>query len=496
MAQASQHSRIQAWIYTGIVCSCAALPLWSQPLWSQEGDIPDTTAEDYVPLPAAIASEEDLPSPFVDPETAESDLEAGAPTPEAPPQPRGAGILKQSVIQREQAFMDALANADETLKLGRDSFERGLMPLEDYADQAQTVLETRLSVASLQNDRAARMSALVNHADLMRSAARQLREFDQPAAAGWAADTAYAELLSANADLRVAAARGDRNSYNSAVARSQQLAETHYDLRVEDFDQGLASLPNLARAASYLSTDVGLPSDNRAGQSPEPSKFADYLTKLAEVVEQTKSLGDLESGVGREDRRHQAEFELAKAEGQAALQRKDKAGAAAAFDRAIDASKAWYDSQVKFHETGTASLRDVTLAWWSRAELTDLTERAGLKPDTATLAETDDELKGLKKLVVAQEDRQGRIAADVAYVKSLENLQGLWARQRAVIAMNDNQSGPGKKTEPSRPRVLELNKNATPEPTPGEVTGGTPTTKQTTPETTIEIIRPKRKPKK
>lgn len=490
MAQLAQHSRIQAWIYSGILCSCAALPLWSQ-----EVDLPDTTAEDYVQLPPAIASEEDVPAPFVDEETAAADVEAGTPTPESAPQPRGEGVLKQSVIQRERALMDALTNAEETLKLGRDSFERGLLPLEDYADQTQAVLETRLSVANLQNDRAARMSALVNHADLMRSAARQLREFDQPAAAGWAADTAYAELLSANADLRVAAARGDRNSYNSAVARSQQLAETHYDLRLTDFEQGLTSLPNLARAASYLTTDVGLPADNRAGQPSEPTKFSEYLSKLEEVVEQTKTLGELESGVGREDRRHQAEFELAKAEGQAALQRKDKAGAMAAFDRALDASQAWYDSQVKFHETGTASLRDVTLAWWSRAELSDLTERAGLKPDTATLAETDADLKGLKKLVVAQEDRQGRIAADVAYVKSLENLQGLWARQRAVVAMNVSQPGSVKKAEKPRTRILELNPAAAPEPTPGEVSGSTPTTKAKTPETTIEIIRPKRKPK-
>lgn len=477
---------VRTWLYSGLVCTCALLPVWSQ-----EVDLPDPTIDEFTPVPPAISSEEDAPEPFSDPEIAESQLGPNLPDSLTEQQ---AGFLKQSVVERQKSFMSTLRQADETLKFGRDSFERGLMPLEDYADLTQAALETRLTIAGLQNDRGARVNALVTHSELMRSAARQHREFNQPASTGWEADTAYAELLSANADLRLAAARGDRDAYTTAVNRSEELATQHYDLRLADFDQGLASLPSLARAASYLTTDIGVPADNRQGQPSEPTKFSEYIAKLEDIVEQTKTFSELEAGIGREDRLHQAEFELAKASGQLAIQQKDRRAATEAFDRAIDASKEWYDSQVKFYETGTATLRDVTQAWWSRAELTDLSQRAGLRPDAETLADTDAELAGLKKLVADKEDRQGRIAADVAYVQSLENLQGLWARQRAVIAMAAKQPVVAKPTG-RRSRIIEINGDAAAKPAPEGVIGSTPVTTEKSAQSTIEIVRPQRKKK-
>lgn len=481
-------SLVRAWLYSGIVYSFAILPAWSQ-----DGDIPDPTSDDFTPLPAAIGSEDEAPAAFADPEINESALDAGLSVSISPQQ---SGVPKESATQRQRLFFDAMNDSEATLKVGRDSFERGLMPLEDYSDLTQAALEIRLSVAGLQNDRGARVAALVNHADLMRSAARQLREFNQPASTGWEADTAYAELLSANADLRVAAARGDRDSYKAAVSRSQTLAEAHYDLREADFDQGLASLPSLARAASYLTTDVGVAADNRAGQPAEPTKFSEYIAKLEDVVEQTKTFSELEAGVGREDRLHQAQFELAKASGQLALQKKDKRTAAESFDQAIDASKAWFDSQLKFFETGTSSLRDVTQAWWSRAELSDLTQRAGLRADAATLAETQSELVGLQKLVASTEDRQGRIAADVAYVKSLETLQGLWTRQRTETALASKQSVVAKPAVGRRSRVIEINQDLNTTSVPERVSGSTPVVTEKSPQSTIEIVRPQRKSKK
>lgn len=470
--------------------------------------VPEPTVDDFAPLPKAFfpddvdtermpapfESDEEVPEAFSDLEANATELDAGAPAAELTPQQ--SSMVKQSAVERQRVFMGAAGSAEDMLKTGRDSFERGLMPLEDYADLAQSALEIRLSISGLQNDRGARVAALIAHSDLMRSAAKQLRELNQPSSTGWAADTAYAQLLSANADLRLAAARGDRDSYTAAVARSQKLAETQYDLRSEDFDQGLASLPSFARAASYLTTDVGLPAGNRAGQDTETTKFSQYLAKLEDVVEHTQKFAELESGVGREDRLHQAEFELARATGQLALKQRDKKAAIDAFDKAIDASEKWYESQLKFYETGTASLRDVTQAWWSRVELTDLSERAGLKPDKATLATTDAQLAGLKRLVAAQEDRQGRIAADVAYVKSLENLQGLWARQRAVT-LTAAKSMPVQKPAARSSRVLELGTESQPKPAAQGVPGTTPVVIEKTNQTTIEVVRPQRnKPKK
>lgn len=480
---------------SGIVLTCAALPVWSQ-----DPDPFDSGLDDFTPLPAAIGPDDLVPAPFSDPEENAAILEAGSSLSNLTP--RQGSLLKQTAVERQRSFFDAANGAGESLKLARDAFERGLMPLSDFADQTQAALEIRLSIAGLQQDRKAQVSALAAHADLMRNAAKQLQAFNQPAAVGWEADAAYSQLLVANADIRLAVARGDRAAFAAAVERSRVLAETHYDLRLADFDQGLASLPSLARAASYLSTNVGLPAGNRPNPTAEPSKLAEYLARLDDVVAQTTELSELGAGVGREDRIHQANFELAKAAAQTALQQKDLSSAIESFKMAAESSQAWFRSQTEFYETGTASLREVTDAWWSRVELSDLAQRAGLKPDAAMARETDADLGDLKQLIAATEDRQGRIAADVAHVKSLESLQGLWAREHAVAALSRSNTEGAIKTSPKSPRVLEVNPNADVAPAPGtaapaskEVEGTTPVIIDKTPETTIEIVRPKRAPK-
>lgn len=493
MRQFSRRPGIRSWLYSGIVLSCAL-----SSAWAQDPDPFNSGLDDFSPLPPAIVSDEDRPAPFSNPEENAANLEAGSGLSNLTPQ-QGT-FLKQSGAERQRSFFDAADTADESVKLGRDSFERGLMPLSDYADQTQAALEVRLSIAGLQQDRKAQITALSDHADLMRSAAKQLKDFKQPASTGWEADAAYSLLLVANADIRLAAARGDRAAYTAAVERSRELAATHYDLRVADFDQGLASLPSLARAASYLPTDTGLPSGSRTNPSTEPSKFSEYLAKLEDVVEQTSQFSELGAGVGREDRVHQAEFELAKSAGQAALKQKDLSAAAESFGKAAEASQAWFRSQTEFFESGTASLRDVTDAWWSRVELTDLSQRAGLKVDATTTTETEANLGELKKLIAAQEDRQGRIAADVAHVKSLESLQGLWAREQAVAALARTKTVGVIKPARKSARVLELSPNTPPAPegaAPASKTveGSTPVTIGKTPQTTIEIVRPKRAPK-
>ncbi len=500
MTRFSRRPGIRTWLCSGIVLSCAVLPVWSQ---------------DQAP-PAPIPLEPSVTEPNT---STNAPLVEGASIPGEGPSRRGqpgrqSSFLEQTSVERQRSFMDATRNAEESEELARDAFEKGLMPLQDYADQARTTLEIRLSVASLQRDRAAQLVALTAHADAMRSAAKLLEEFEQPAATGWASDVAYAALLTANAELRLAAARGDRDSYTTASARSQELAEAHYTLRETDFNDGLASLPSLSRAASFLTTAIGLPSGDRANPAtadaaPSESKFADYLETLKSVVEQTTEFAELGAGVGREDRIHQAKLELAKAEGQLALQQKDLQAAAESFDKALEASQDMFRSQVEFHETGTASLREVADAWWSRVELVDLASRAGLKTDSATAQATETDLEQLNKLVDGTEDREGRIEADVAYVKSLESLQGLWAREQAVATLAARKATTPIKTPTNRPRVLELGNKPEAAPAPegtkrgavddtksGTVEGATGVTIEKTNQTTIEVVRPKRAPKK
>jgi hypothetical protein len=443
---------------------------------------PDNARESASPAPKAPAAEVITP---------------GATTPRSGPilTPRQTAMLKQSTAEQMKVFRDGLDTANASDELCKDSFDRGLMPLPDFAEQASANLEVRLVIADLQGDRAARVKALSDHVDLMQTAAKQLHDFNQPAAKGWAADMEYASLLASNAQLRLAAARGDKATYQAAEEQSATLADSQFTKRLADFETGQASLSLLSSSASYLTTTSGLPADNRE-KGAEATKFEEYLSTLDDVVAQTQKFGDLGAGVGREDRLFQAQFELSKATGQAALQKKHPEDAAVAFDKAADSAKDWFDSELKFYQTGTASLRDITQAWWGRAELTDRSERAGLVANNETLDLLQTDYDQVQKIVGNTDDQQGRIAADIAYVNTLGRLDNLWARQRAVQtlaaakkgATSTGQKGPGGS------KIIEINPKTGVTSDPKTIPGTSPTDTQKSKNSTIEIVTPRRKP--
>ncbi|MDB5387842.1 MAG: hypothetical protein JWM11_3488 [Planctomycetaceae bacterium] len=409
---------------------------------------------------------------------------------------RQTAMLQQSNAERIKDFRSALDTAATSDELCKEMFDRGLMPLSDFAEQASANLEIRLAIADLQNDRTSRVRALSDHLDLMKTAAKQLQEFNQPAAKGWAADTDYIALLASNAEMRLAVTRGDKVGYEEAVEQSSKLAEDQFAKRLADFQTGQASLSLLSTAASYLTTATGVPAERRE-KDGEPTKYEEYLSTLDDVVTQTEKFGELGAGIGREDRLFQAQFELSKATGQAAVQKQNFAEAATAFDQAADSAKDWFESEMKFYQTGTATLRDITQAWWGAAELTDRSERAGLIANSSTQESQAADLDRLQKLVAGTEDQQGRIAADIAYVNSLEKLDNLWARQRAVDALaalkktattKQTRTGGGSK-------IIEINAQSNIAPDSKTIPGTIPTETQPQKNSSVEIVRPKRSPK-
>jgi len=412
---------------------------------------------------------------------------------------RQTAMLKQSPREQQQIYREAADQAIESIRTCKESFDRGLMPLSDFADQASAAVEVQLAIADLRGDRSERVKALSDHFELMKTAARQLEAFDQPASAGWAADAAYVSLLAANAELRLAAVRGDQEAYNRAAEQGTKLAEQHYSLRLTDFQNGHAPLSLLAKAANYLTTMSGLPGGSRDPVG-EVTKYEEYLGVLDDVVSQTQKFAQQGAGIGREDRLYQAQFELARAEGQAALQKRNLELAAQEFNLAENSSEDWLASQLKFHQTGTASLRDVTQAWWSRAELSDISQRSGIMVDDASQRDLETDFNRLQEIVSNTTDRQGRIAADIAYVKSLGSLESLWARQRAVQAMATfNQATPAKSPlEPNRgSRVIEIkpqSQSPQPKSTAKTIPGTTPTQSKKSKNSPIEIVKPKRIP--
>lgn len=452
----------------------------SRPADRQASQVPTSPA----PSSTAIVS---------DPSTAQRQLLATLATRISPRQMQ---MLKQPKAEMLQVYRDAQDTAAESTRACQQAFSRGLMPVSDFADQIAASLEIRLAVADLQGDRAAKVAALSEYFELWKAAAKQLQDFNQPASEGWVADTEYATLLASNMELRLASARGDRATYQQAAERSTKLAESQFRARLADFQTGHASLSLLARSAGFLMTTAGLPAGNRDKVAVE-SNYADYIRTLEGVVEQTQKLAESNAGVGREDRLFQAHFELAKVAGQAALQQQNSDLATSKFDRATDAAKDWYDSELKFYQTGTASLRDITQAWWGRAELMDVSARSGLVADGQTLDLQEADFLKLQSLATKTEDRQGRIEADIVYVNTLQKLDRLWERQRAVqvwIALQKETSA--KTPQQAAPRKpVEIKPDPGAEATTSAIPGASAGTRQSPKNSRIEIVTPQRNPR-
>jgi hypothetical protein len=126
--------------------------------------------------------------------------------------------------------------ADRLIEEGRDSFDRGLMRLSDYSEHLSIALQLKTTLADMRQDDRAKIAALSERASLLETAAAQLREFNEPASQGWAAETAQAQLLAAEARGELAQARQDRIDLAQAERRRSELAIEHFEHRRTDLD--------------------------------------------------------------------------------------------------------------------------------------------------------------------------------------------------------------------------------------------------------------------
>lgn len=392
--------------------------------------------------------------------------------------------------KRETAVQE---RAQQTVELVQESFNRGLMSLPDYADAVEAVLEIRIAIADRRQDRALRVRALQLHPDSLKTTSKLMRQLNQPSAAGWAADSTYAAMLATNAELRLSVVRNDQDAFSELSQKCRQLAQEHYLLRKSDFESGLATLPQFSRAAGYLTTNLGQPHSTDKAQA---ERHAEYLTHLRTVVDQTQKLRELGAGVGREDRLHQAQFELAKAEWNHAQDVQDSRRAEQSIVDATQALRDWYASQRRFYQFGTASLRDLINAWWAGVELQDLIQGNSFnlpEPAELKLRQNSDDLS---RVLQAITDKQGRIAADIAFANSLRDLNQLWieSRHAADVASPTFEKRPPANAPRGRSLILDFTKSEVKETTgaPPENLDAAPfKVRDASPQ--IEISKPSRK---
>jgi len=319
-----------------------------------------------------------------------------------------------NLTQKETARLmsGAEQNVHRLIGSSRDAFDRGLMSLSDYADHLDAALSINTALSTLQNSEQARSRSLMRQAAVLRGAVGEIERLGQPGAKGWVSDLAQAKLLVANADIALAQARGDAHAAARHSQRANGLAWDNFNKRLADFKVGLATLPQMSRAASHLSTDGRAFSASSTNSRQQVAKLHEYHEHLGQIAKDTNRLSKRGAGVGRKDRVHMAKLELAKTDAliAGADGRQDAAlGALHAADRSADQL---YQAQLKFHRTGTASLFDLTRTWAERESLHQEIEHNGQAPKTAGQHQ-------LVNLAGNTRDTRGRNAADVALVHSM-----------------------------------------------------------------------------
>ena len=312
------------------------------------------------------------------------------------PQPDVKAAPRYSPEAQEQILATSRSLADSSFQ----SFRRGLMPLHDHLDQLQFAADSEFRLAGKDGQ----ADVATRYVEQLRRVELALREFNAPNAVGWRADLLLAQAMVAQAEFDLATVEGDEEQAEFAAERATILAERHLIERRFDSSVGLASLPMLLHAEML---------------TPEGAVRGREM--LVQVVDQTRRWNELGAGIGRSDKLATAEFELARFDFFTAFDSPEQ-DIEESFTAASEASGKLLEQKMEFYKNGTADLFEIAQAWRNMQQLVEFaaSTKTGVSPDVVESSRTNLEL--LVELATAKQDRQGRFAADVAYVSLLNEI--------------------------------------------------------------------------
>ncbi len=158
---------------------------------------------------------------------------------------------------------------------GDENFRRGLLPLGDHLRQLLLSYSLRQNLARLQGE----SLQSLNQEERQRNQGivRQLENFNQPAAEGWAADLALARVYLARVDAESASLQGESGAMFAALSRQAESARLHVSLRGFDEALGMAPPQALVEAAQL---------ERRANLEalPRDPSLAEYRTAFGAIA--------------------------------------------------------------------------------------------------------------------------------------------------------------------------------------------------------------------
>jgi hypothetical protein len=330
-------------------------------------------------------------------------------------------LKPQNTQVSDLRFLQGAGMAARLRGQSRDAFEHGLLPLGDYSDQLALALQIEIVVADLRSSETERWAALVAHAHQLEAAAGLLKQFNQPAARGWRADLSQAEFLSAAAASLASADGQSASSRAETRVLVSGQAQKYYQHRLSDFENGLASLSDLSRAASSLAGDVSNPENANAAVPG----LIDYQTRMRQVLSNTEELARRGAAGGRIDHVREAQFELNRSTMLLAGLSKNEQAVTAAFQAADSAAFELQVIQSRLHDSGTALLFDMARSWSRWQELHIQAGQFDVKITESSNTQQQSQLHRLLQLADHQTDLRGRIVGDVTMVHSLKLLKDL-----------------------------------------------------------------------
>lgn len=331
----------------------------------------------------------------------------------APNRPQKPAFDKIRRLDRQAAEIERLC--------GR-SFNRSLMELEDYADYLDVALQLRLAAAEhAPAPQRARIEAYHLRAKQLRRAAQQTTRFPRPGAAGWASESAMANLLASRASADWAKTSGDQKSFLSWVDQGKQFADKLLQFRGWEYRLGLANDRQLIDAAQLKSGSVAR--SNSGSPGVQPPDVAAMQQTLNSHVERITSMQRRRAGNTRPDELHAAKARLLEYTARTELAAGRKRSAVASWLQADREKAAEFEQLQKFARKGTASLGDLVRCWRQRDRLQRSMREAGQKVPRENWNGRRDDLQKLQKFANSIRDRRGRRAADFAVVEALGALE-------------------------------------------------------------------------
>lgn len=300
-----------------------------------------------------------------------------------------------------------------------DSYRRGLLPLEDFAEMQSATVSLAKSVSRLTGRDGDLSAALERQVRQTAVAATDLRDIRQPGAWNYDADRTLTELLSLDARRNLAELRGDRTAAATALRQRSQLAQRNWEIRKEYLAAGMSDFFQLAQAAELATAG---PSDSSGKPTAETiAGWEAFRPQLASAVQGVERLGTAAAtlnggGLGRADQVALARFSLASLDCRLAVAREDASAARSAMQSALDSSREAFSLQSDYQTRGTATIYDLARTLRMRS---DLLNQPGIQAAETLQQELSGDLQSVARLAEQTVDDRGRRSADVSFVQAV-----------------------------------------------------------------------------